>query len=296
MLLLGEVMIAIFPKVISAAEVRDVEALSVIVRKSYLYKKAGFPKVDMYNLIKSVGIDFSELQHGALASLGAKDQKGRFQVGVLVDPSRRPEKSIVLGVLLGYYFFEVQPRIAKNEYKGEGYSIASLPALMQEYESNQLSPNLRLATEFSLALHMPKGMFMKAQLKLDHLEALAGFFGCPTQAINARLEMLRKEQAGFKKADASLVRKKLTRNPEPANLQKPITDEQKQLISKLAKQNGYKQEQGNGTADLSSSSVLAADGSAKSNAVDAVHQSENPKQALMMLRKLAKTLDDSVEI
>ena len=199
-------MIAIFPEALSFAERGMVEHIAVSTRKTY--EKKTTPKLDLFELVKSMGICLESMRYQAMAALIAKDCRGRFDVSiVLSDDLSRTERStpqlqFLLAHMVGHFLIHLQPKIARGELEATGYRELVCP--LSRYASGGQDPSggrpvsensLELKREldcdqFAAALLMPKGMILHAWQRVSDLDKIAILFGVTRACLERRLEDL----------------------------------------------------------------------------------------------------------
>ena len=197
-------MIAIFPEIVRVASKEDVEFLAVLVRKYFAGEKATSPKLDIATIYKNMGIWLEKKFLDDQGVIIVKDEKGLFSISAIVQPDiNGPEERFLLAHLLGHYFLDIQPYLARGDWSASGFRETR--SALSRYTFGHLSANSRdrrssgetgeekkelLADEFAAALLMPKGMTKKAFQKLNDIEKLAIFFGVAEPCLERRLECL----------------------------------------------------------------------------------------------------------
>lgn len=196
-------MIAIFPEIIHASEKKNIELLSVLVRKYFGGGKAKNPRVDIHTIYENVGIILDKRSMDDQGAIVAKDEKGRFSVSAMIQAGITGiEERFLLAHLLGHYFLDIEPFVAKGDWSSSGfkdslsafsrYSFGSVPLTMADAFAKETRDEKRerFADDFAASLLMPKAMVKYAMEKLGDIEKLGQLFGVPKQCMERRLEML----------------------------------------------------------------------------------------------------------
>jgi Zn-dependent peptidase ImmA (M78 family) len=187
-------MIAIFPEIMSATDSGDVEKLAILARKYFAGKDRFRPAPDLNALAESAGISIERVPlevHGVLA---AKDVKGTVTVAAFVNKNLgADEQRFLLAHMLGHFFFEIIPMVARGEWSASGFreTFSPLKRFAQNisYDQNrsvELAKEL-LADRFAGALLMPVAMVIKASEKIRDQAKLALFFGVSRACMQRRL-------------------------------------------------------------------------------------------------------------
>lgn len=190
-------MIAIFPELAQSAASGDAERLGLLARKYFGGPQAYAPRPDVEKLARDAGIRVERLPLEAHGALLAKDEKGRFTI-VAVIPQATCEMTarFTLAHLLGHYFMDVQPLIARGDWQVSGYREVTCPlkryaGQMEAVAQNAVMQQRELkADTFAASLLMPRGMVRKAMEKLGEVEKVAAFFSVTRGCLARRLSDL----------------------------------------------------------------------------------------------------------
>lgn len=187
-------MIAIFPEIMSATDSGDVEKLAILARKYFAGKDRFRPAPDLNALAESAGISIERLPLEVHGILAARDVKGTVTVAAFVNKSlAADEERFLLAHMLGHFFFEIIPMVARGEWNASGFreTFSPLKRFAQNisYDQNrsvELAKEL-LADRFAGALLMPVAMVIKASEKIKDQAKLAAFFGVSRACLQRRL-------------------------------------------------------------------------------------------------------------
>jgi len=187
-------MIAIFPEIMTATESGDVEKLAILARKYFAGKDRFRPAPDVNALAESAGISIERIPLEVHGILAAKDVKGTVTVAAFLNKNLGDEEGrFLLAHMLGHFFFEIIPLVARGEWSASGFreTFSPLKRFAQNisYDQNrsvELAKEL-LADRFAGALLMPVAMVIKASEKIKDQTKLATFFGVSRSCLQRRL-------------------------------------------------------------------------------------------------------------
>ncbi len=187
-------MIAIFPEIMSATDSGDVEKLAILARKYFAGKDRFRPAPNLNALAESAGISIERVPLEVHGILAAKDVRGTVTVAAFVNKNLGgDEERFLLAHMLGHFFFEIIPMVARSEWNASGFreSFSPLKRFAQNisYDQNrsvELAKEL-LADRFAGALLMPVAMVIKASEKIKDQAKLATFFGVSRACLQRRL-------------------------------------------------------------------------------------------------------------
>jgi Zn-dependent peptidase ImmA (M78 family) len=187
-------MIAIFPEIMSATDSGDAEKLAILARKYFAGKDRFRPAPDLNALAESAGISIERVPLEVHGILAARDVKGTVTVAAFVNKNLgADEERFLLAHMLGHFFFEVIPMVARGEWNASGFreTFSPLKRFAQNisYDQNrsvELAKEL-LADRFAGALLMPVAMVIKASEKIKDQAKLAAFFGVSRPCLQRRL-------------------------------------------------------------------------------------------------------------
>jgi Zn-dependent peptidase ImmA (M78 family) len=208
-------MIAIFPKIAGCAASGDIERLAVLVRDYYAGDEKFAPQLDLAGLTQRAGIVLSSQQIDGMGAILVTDQRGTFQVHVVLhqDLVQKEERDFLLAHLLGHFFIDLQPLIARGDTKINGIKEFQSPLERFARGGTKAERADASADQFAAALLLPRGMLKRAHEKIQDLTRIAGFFGTTPEVIRRRLAQLgtpmesTQEPANFFVAEAELARK-----------------------------------------------------------------------------------------
>ncbi len=186
-------MLAIYPELLQLAAEKDIETLAIRARKYFCHEEeATKPQLDLLHLSQNIGIALKSSNHSFFATLVCVDKLGEFKVSGLINEAFTPtDQRFLLAHIIGHLFLHIIPKIAKSEIDGSiGFQESSCPLKLALSEAAH-DIQEQEATDFALALLMPKGMFLRAQNKLRQVRNVANFFGLHPHAVelrHARLE------------------------------------------------------------------------------------------------------------
>ena len=190
-------MIAIFPEIASRAAAGDAEGLGILIRKYFGGAEPTAPRIDMRNLISSVGIKIEAMTLPALAALLAKDDRGSFEIVALLKQGLDPlAERFMLAHMLGHFLFDIQPQIARGEWTVSGFQEFTCPLKRYSvgFNAAELSvADLKVeerADNFAAALLLPRGMVRRAMDRLGDPEQVAAFFGVTRACLTRRLDQM----------------------------------------------------------------------------------------------------------
>lgn len=226
-------MIAIFPETLASAAKGDIEELAVVTRRYYGGEEKFAPNPDIASLVTRVGLEVKTLPIEGLGALVAKDEQGVFSITAFLSPLvDKAASRFLLAHMLGHYFLDIQPLIAKGDWRRSGFRETICP--LRRYTQDDLttqSPTFELAKEaradlFAAALLMPLGMVKRAMEAMQNDQKVARFFGVTIPCLERRLldiGLVTKEPANFLEAEATLGREKSQSIPsdEPPLLTAP---------------------------------------------------------------------------
>lgn len=208
-------MIAIFPKIAGCAASGDIERLAVLVRDYYAGEEKFAPQLDLTGLTQRAGIVLSSQKIDGLGAILVTDQRGTFQVHVVLhqDVVQKEERNFLLAHLLGHFFIDLQPLIARGDTKING--IKEFQSPLERFTRGGIKPDKADASadHFAAALLLPRGMLKRAHEKIQDPARIANFFGTTPNVIKLRLAQLGtpveavQEPANFFVAEAELERK-----------------------------------------------------------------------------------------
>lgn len=181
-------MIAIYPELLQLAGEGDFETLAIRTRKYFCGEgEATKPQLDLLHMSQNMGIALKSSNHSFFATIICVDRQGEFKVSGLINEAFQPtDQRFLLAHLLGHLFLHIVPKVAKSEIDGSlGYQESSCP-LKVAYNETISDPLEQAATDFALALLMPKGMFLRARDRLKQVRAVANFFGLHPHAVELR--------------------------------------------------------------------------------------------------------------
>jgi len=191
-------MIAIFPEIVATAAAGDSERLAILVRQYFGAAESRAPKLDVSKLAESAGLAVRSLKIDARGALLAKDERGSFQIAIVLHPHLTAGASqFMLAHLLGRYLLEVQPMIARGDWQASGFQErdCALTRYAQGGAGGQQgSQTLRAvaaADAFAAALLLPAAMLERALEKLQDHGRVASFFGVHPSLVRRRLDDLR---------------------------------------------------------------------------------------------------------
>lgn len=211
-------MIAIFPETLASAAKGDIEELAVVTRRYYGGEEKFAPNPDIASLVMRVGLEVETLPIEGLGALVAKDEQGVFSITAFLSPLiDKAGSRFLLAHMLGHYFLDIQPLIAKGDWQRSGFRETICP--LRRYTQDDLttqSPTFELAKEvradlFAAALLMPLGMVKRAMEAMQNEQKVARFFGVTIPCLERRLMdigLVTKEPANFLEAEATLGREK----------------------------------------------------------------------------------------
>lgn len=226
-------MIAIFPETLASAAKGDIEELAIVTRRYYGGDETFAPCPDVVSLATSIGLEVKTLPlegHGALV---AKDEQGVFSITAFLAPlGDKLATRFLLAHMLGHYFLDIQPLIAKGDWQRSGFRETSCP--LRRYTQDDLSshpPSFELVKEaradlFAGALLMPLGMVKRAMGAMHDKDKVARFFGVTIPCLERRLMdigLVTKDPVNFLDAEAAMGREKSQSAPsdEPPSLIPP---------------------------------------------------------------------------
>ena len=196
-------MIAIFPELVSAADAGDMERLAVLARRYFGGANTFAPLLPMEQLLASAGLRVLPLTQdriGGVGALLAKDERGAFTIVVALRADvTGPARPFLLAHLLGHFLLDVQPLIARGEWRVSGFREVACPlqrygaggpAFDQGGLSGAYLRREERADAFAAALLMPLGMLRRAHGKLGDSPRLADFFGVTRPCLLRRLEAI----------------------------------------------------------------------------------------------------------
>ncbi len=191
-------MIAIFPAIASTAAAHDFEQLAVLVRQYFAVGRPDVARINIEDLVARVGIRIAVAEMPDLAAIACRDSGGRFEVGFVLRLGEWPvaQRQFILAHLLGHFLIDVQPQLARGEWRNSGYRERRCP--MERYGQDSTESHLALderqreerADQFAAALLMPKGMVLRAMERLGDERKVAAFFGVTVPCLTRRLEHL----------------------------------------------------------------------------------------------------------
>ena len=158
-------MIAIFPETLSSAAKGDIEELAIVTRRYYGGEEKFAPCPDVASLATRIGLEVKTLPLEGLGALVAKDEQGVFSITAFMSPLVDKFASrFLLAHMVGHYFLDIQPLIAKGDWQRSGFRETACP--LRRYTQDDLSshpPTFELVKEaradlFAAALLMPLGM------------------------------------------------------------------------------------------------------------------------------------------
>lgn len=208
-------MIAIFPATLACAAKGDIEELVVIIRRYYGGEETFAPCPDVKGIAARVGFCVEKLPFDGVGALVAKDERGVFAITAIVAPHvDQVAERFLLAHMLGHYFLDIQPLIARGEWQRSGFRENACP--LRRYSQGDLTkepPSYDLAKEmradlFASSLLMPLGMVRRAIAALHDKDKVARFFGVTRPCLDRRLIDIGVESEGpvnFLDAEASLV-------------------------------------------------------------------------------------------
>lgn len=187
-------MIAIFPEIMTATETGDVEKVAILARKYFAGKGRFRPAPELNVLAESAGIAIERVPLEVHGILAAKDERGAITVAAFINKNLGPdEERFLLAHMLGHFFFDVMPMVARGEWKSSGFreSFSPLKRFSQNisYDQNnsvEIAKEL-LADRFAGALLMPVAMVIKATEKIQDPAKLAAFFQVTRPCLLRRL-------------------------------------------------------------------------------------------------------------
>ena len=220
-------MIAIFPETLACAAKGDIEELGVLVRRYYGGDETYAPCPDIRLMAGRVGMSVESLPVDALGALVAKDERGAFTIAAILSPMvDKVTERFLLAHMLGHFFIDIQPLIARGEIERSGFRENVCPArryaqgdLAHERPSYELAKEIR-ADLFAAALLMPLGMVRRAVDALKEHDKVARFFGVSRSCLERRLAdigIVAAEPVNFLDAEAALAREQ----PESTMQQDP---------------------------------------------------------------------------
>lgn len=215
-------MIAIFPETLASAAKGDIEELAIVTRRYYGGEEKFAPCPDIVGLTTAVGLEVKTLPLDGLGALVAKDEQGVFSITAFLAPlGDKVAARFLLAHMLGHYFLDIQPLIAKGDWQRSGFRETTCP--LRRYTQDDLSghpPTFELVKEaradlFAAALLMPLGMVKRAMEAMNDKEKVARFFGVTTPCLDRRLMdigLVTKDPANFLDAEATIGREKAQSN------------------------------------------------------------------------------------
>lgn len=191
-------MIAIFPAIAAVAESRDIEELAVVVRKYHAVGRPSAVRLDVEGLVTAVGIPIGTTAMADFGAIACRDVGGRFDVAFMLREQAwgHWEKQFILAHLLGHYLLDVQPQLARGEWRTSGFREAVCPLTRygQDSDGNRSGGvdqhREELADQFAGALLLPKAMVLRAMERLQDVKIVAEFFGVSIPCLTRRLEIL----------------------------------------------------------------------------------------------------------
>ncbi|MEN9836264.1 MAG: hypothetical protein RL011_2457 [Pseudomonadota bacterium] len=190
----GSSMIAIFPEIVATAAAGDIERLAILVRKYFGAAETRAPKIDVARLIESAGLSVRRLSIDAHGALLAKDERGIFQIAIVLHPHLAAAASqFMMAHMLGRYLLEVQPLIARGDWQASGFQEkdCALTRYAQGRSgggaSAQASRSVAAADAFAAALLLPSAMLERAIVRLQDHGKVASFFGVNQALVRRRL-------------------------------------------------------------------------------------------------------------
>ncbi len=191
-------MIAIFPEIVTTAAAGDVERLAILVRKYFGADETRAPRIDVAKVVESAGLNVRRLSIDAHGALLAKDERGSFQIAIVLHPHLAAAPSqFMMAQLLGRYLLEVQPLIARGECQVSGFQEkeCALTRYAQGRTAGRSGPAQRggeaAADAFAAALLLPRAMIERAYEKLQDEAKVASFFGVNQALVRRRLDDLK---------------------------------------------------------------------------------------------------------
>lgn len=188
-------MIAIFPQITQCAASGDIEQLVVLVRQYYGQDETFSPKIDVKKLMRNAGFTVESMALDCHAALLARDEGGKFQIAAVLNENLSEfSQNFTLAHMLGHYFLDIEPLIAKGEWQVSGYRELSCPLdrfTGQVRDEGLAKDELRkemLASRFAAALLLPKSMVVKAYEKFSDETKCAEFFAVTMACLQKRME------------------------------------------------------------------------------------------------------------
>lgn len=183
-------MIAIFPQIAECATKGDPERLAVMVRKYFGGKSTYAPALDIIQIYNDMGIGIRHMPLEGVAALIGKDESGRFSVSAFLNPSagmNKEEETFTLAHLLGHYFFDMQPQIARGEWHHSGVKEHVSPQVRYSINGIQSDDRKdRLADQFAACLLLPQALVARAAPKFGSTQKMAQFFGVDIKVLTRR--------------------------------------------------------------------------------------------------------------
>lgn len=190
-------MLALFPEIATCVQSKDLEKLSVVTRTYFAGESAAKPKLDALGTIRQFGIPVGMAPIKYFGAIAVKDDDGDIRASIIVrDTLTKEQQSFVLCHLLGHFLLQIQPRLAKSEWKSSGFKEMTDPLRRYAFGeglsglSAKDFANEDLADRFAGALLMPAAMLQRAMEKLGDVARVADIFGVEPGLVERRLEDL----------------------------------------------------------------------------------------------------------
>ena len=213
----------------------------------------------------------------------------------------------MLAHLLGHYLLDVQPQLARGEWRTSGFREHVCP--LTRYGQNATSAQTpekeqqreMLADEFAGALLMPKAMVLRAMERLQDVKVVADFFDVTVACLTRRLEILmgvrhNTETPSFTHAESMMGQTQAVSDPHKEHL---VDDLAGRLKTPKGASTGVgavsqKQVSQEYTAVSAKTTSQAKKSHSGSAGKETQSSQSDPERALSRIRALAKRIDGTV--